>query len=79
MIEAQLDAEVPNRFYYFVARNNGALARDIETGLTMLVESGEFNQLFYHYYGGLLESARIPERTVIELNNPILLQTRRSG
>ncbi|MCB1616787.1 MAG: ABC transporter substrate-binding protein [Pseudomonadales bacterium] len=72
VIEPNWMLRYPTAFYYFVARNNGALARDIETGLTMLVESGEFNQLFYHYYGGLLESARIPERTVIELNNPIL-------
>ncbi|MEO4047416.1 hypothetical protein AAFN46_10050 [Pseudomonas sp. CAU 1711] len=62
----------PTAFYYFVAPDNPALAQTIERGLNLAIEDGSFERLFQHYHAELLARARLDQRQVYRLENPIL-------
>ncbi|MCU6497318.1 transporter substrate-binding domain-containing protein [Rugamonas sp. A1-17] len=58
--------------YFFVNRNNPALAEAVRAGLEAALADGSFAQLFKQHYGPLLRKARFDQRRVIELPNPLL-------
>ncbi|MDE2592873.1 MAG: hypothetical protein KGL57_01440, partial [Burkholderiales bacterium] len=58
--------------YFFVNKQNTALAKKISTGLERALSDGKFNRLFYSYHAKAIEQARLSQRTVIELANPLL-------
>jgi hypothetical protein len=62
----------PTAFYYFVNRNNPQLAETIRKGLEAAIADGSFDKLFVEHHTRALEKAALEERTVIELNNPLL-------
>ncbi|WP_028671239.1 substrate-binding periplasmic protein [Saccharospirillum impatiens] len=71
-IEPNLLLFYPWPYYFFVQKDNVALAERLETGLLRMVEDGSFDAIFWHYHGEAIERARLPERRVIELTNPLL-------
>ncbi|MDR7308579.1 transporter substrate-binding domain-containing protein [Rhodoferax saidenbachensis] len=58
--------------YFFVNKQNVKLANDIREGLEKAIADGSFNKLFEEYWGGAIRKARLNERTVIELVNPLM-------
>ncbi|MGE5450375.1 MAG: hypothetical protein ACM3VZ_00855 [Acidobacteriota bacterium] len=58
--------------YFFVNKQNTALAQKITLGLERALNNGKFNRLFYSYHAKAIEQAQISQRTVIELQNPLL-------
>ncbi len=71
-IEPEVALYYPMPLYYFVARQNAELAKDIQTGLQTLIQSGEMRALFEQSYGAVLQQLAISHRTIIELDNPFL-------
>jgi len=58
--------------YFFVNKRNTKLAADITEGMEKAVADGSFNKLFNEHWGERVRKARLHERTVIELRNPLL-------
>lgn len=71
-IDTHLVLHYPTADYFFVNRNNPALAEAVRAGLEAALADGSFEQLFYLHYGRLLHNARLDQRLVIELPNPLL-------
>lgn len=62
----------PTADYFFVNRNNSALAEEIRRGLEAALADGSFEKLFYAYYGKQIRQARLDKRVLINLPNPLL-------
>ena len=62
----------PTADYFFVNRNNSALADEIRRGLEAALSDGSFEKLFYAYYGTQIRQARLDKRVLINLPNPLL-------
>lgn len=62
----------PTADYFFVNRNNPALAENIRQGLELALADGSFEQLFYLHYGPGIRRANLEQRVLIELPNPLL-------
>lgn len=62
----------PYPVYFWVAKNQPALARRIERGLRLALADGSFRQLFESYHASEIARLAREKRQVIELANPIL-------
>jgi hypothetical protein len=62
----------PAADYFFVHRDNAALADDIRRGLEAAQADGSFDRLLLGYYRPMLVKAALGNRRVIELPNPDL-------
>lgn len=62
----------PTAFYYFVSKKNKVLAKDIRTGLETLIANGTFDALFLTYHQDYLDKAKVGQRKIIKLKNPLL-------
>lgn len=71
-IEPNLLLYYPWPYYFFVKKDNVALAVRLETGLLRMIEDGSFDAIFWRFHGEAIERARLQERRVIELINPLL-------
>jgi hypothetical protein len=71
-IDKHLILYYPTAFYFFVNRNDHALAQTIETGLNKAIANGKFEQLFQQTYGGVVQRAHLAGRTKLILQNPLL-------
>lgn len=60
----------PAADYFFVHRDNAALADDIRRGLELALADGSFDRLLLGYYRTMLDKAALGRRRVIELPNP---------
>lgn len=58
--------------YFMVNKKSTRLAEDIREGLERAIADGSFDRLFDEYHGERLRKARLDERIVIELSNPLL-------
>jgi hypothetical protein len=58
--------------YFWVRKDNAALADRIERGLKLALADGSFRQLFQHYYAKEIEQVRHDKRRVLRLSNPSL-------
>lgn len=72
IVDQHLVLHYPAAVYFFVNKQNTELARKISVGLERALANGKFNRLFYSYHAKAIEQARISQRTVIELQNPLL-------
>jgi ABC-type amino acid transport substrate-binding protein len=59
-------------FYFFVHKDNAALAAAITDGFERAIADGSFDRLFKEYFGKQIRRAGIGRRRVLELNNPSL-------
>jgi hypothetical protein len=62
----------PTAVYFFVNKQDIALARAIETGLNRAIADGSFDTLFYERYGDVIRRANLRGRVAIALTNPLL-------
>ncbi|RZJ14406.1 MAG: transporter substrate-binding domain-containing protein [Acidovorax sp.] len=58
--------------YFFVNKRNTKLAADISEGMEKAIADGSFDKLFNEHWGERVRKARLNDRTVIELRNPLL-------
>lgn len=72
IVDPHILLHYPAAVYFFVNKQNTALAQKISTGLERALSDGKFNRLFYRHHAKAIEQARISQRTVIELQNPLL-------
>lgn len=71
-VEDGLLIHYPQPYYFFVSRHSQALARRIEQGLLAMLRDGSFDAHFWHHHGDALRQARLGERRVLQLENPLL-------
>lgn len=62
----------PAALYFFVKKDNIALANRLEEGLMMLINNGTFDRLLSVYLGDKLQRAALGRRQQIVLTNPDL-------
>lgn len=72
VVEPTLALRYPTAIYYFVRRDNARLAGLIERGLEVAMRDGSFEQLFQATHGDAIARARLAERRIIALANPLL-------
>jgi hypothetical protein len=58
--------------YFMVNKKNTRLAESLRQGLEKAIADGSFDRLFDEYHGERLRKARLNQRIVIELKNPLL-------
>ena len=68
----------PFPVYFWVSKNNTALARRIERGLQASLADGSFRKLFESYHAAEIDRMKQESRQVIRLDNPILPPDRKS-
>jgi hypothetical protein len=71
-IDPHIALHYPAADYFFVNRRNPALAEEIRRGLETALADGSFDQLFYLYFGSLIRRAKLDQRVLIHLPNPLL-------
>jgi ABC-type amino acid transport substrate-binding protein len=62
----------PFPIYFWVSKNNPALAQRIERGLKLALADGSFRALFENYHATEIEALARSKRQVIRLSSPIL-------
>lgn len=72
VVDQHILLHYPTADYFFVNRNNPALAENIRQGLELALADGSFEQLFYQHYGNGIRRAQLDKRVLIELPNPLL-------
>ncbi|WP_229258376.1 hypothetical protein [Duganella rivi] len=72
VVDPYVVVRYPTADYFFVNRNNSALAEAIRRGLETALADGSFEKLFYVHYGALIRQARLDKRVLIQLPNPLL-------
>lgn len=71
-VETDLLLNYPTAVYYFVKKDNTALAADIQKGLELAIEDGSFEQLFNKFHQASIERAQMSTRKLFRLSNPQL-------
>lgn len=71
-VENKLLLYYPTAIYFFVNKDNEALAQRIEKGMEVLIDNGKFDQFFYNHPRVNTGMERLKSRRIIELNNPYL-------
>lgn len=72
IIEPDLVLHYPFPLVFYVHPEKQNLAKRIEYGLTLLIDNGQLDALFKHYFGETLRKLDLDNRNVISLRNPIL-------
>ncbi|HEY0062190.1 MAG TPA: transporter substrate-binding domain-containing protein [Telluria sp.] len=62
----------PTAIYFFVRKDDARLEADLRDGLEKMIADGSFERLFQAFYGDMLRRARLRQRQVIELHNPLM-------
>lgn len=71
-IEPNLLLRYPAADYFFVNRHNTELAEQVRRGLELAIADGSFERLFLEHYGDLIQRARLDQRRIIDIPNPLL-------
>ncbi|MBU2706847.1 transporter substrate-binding domain-containing protein [Zooshikella marina] len=71
-IEEKLLLYYPWPYYFFVARENDRLAKRITSGLEKMIKNGSFDAIFNQFHQKAIEQARLSERQLFVLENPLL-------
>jgi len=71
-VERGLLLYYPWPYYFFCNRKDTALAARIERGLKRMRVDGSFDKIFWKYNRAAIEQARMGERRVIQIPNPLL-------
>lgn len=72
IIESDIALHYPAAQYFFVNRNNKALAEVIERGLRVAMKDGSFDKLFDQYHGEAIRRSNLKKRKIFHLTNPLL-------
>ncbi len=69
-IDDNIAVRYPSAVYFFVHKDNRALAEAIEKGLSESISDGSFDTLFDRSLTPFLKSCRLDERTILDIENP---------
>ncbi|MDC8832414.1 hypothetical protein [Alteromonas gilva] len=72
VINESLVLQYPAAMYFFVAKDNVELHDKIKYGLEIAIQTGQFDALFYQYFGEVIKKARLEQRHLIKVSNPLL-------
>ncbi|MBD9484811.1 transporter substrate-binding domain-containing protein [Pseudomonas sp. PDM14] len=72
VIDPHLVLRYPTACYFFFSPRNPQLAATVRRGMEKALADGSFDRLFLQHYGPLLRQARLDQRQLIELHNPLL-------
>jgi len=72
VLEENYVLRYPTAVYFFVNKKNKILAKLLQQGLDMAIADGSFDELFTATYEPMLEALNVPERVMLNLNNPLL-------
>jgi hypothetical protein len=72
MVDTNILLYYPTAYYFFVRKDNEALAEEIEKGLEAALKDGSFDKLFNQYYRTAMERSNIKDRKVFVLKNSFL-------
>jgi hypothetical protein len=72
MIDPHLLIIYPSATWFYVAKDNKALADVLLQGLQQAEQDGSFDKLFQRYFGDALQQLQLEKRTRIMLENPLL-------
>lgn len=71
-VEPSLLLRYPQAVYFFVNKDNAALAAALDAGLRKSMADGSFDKLFRELHGEALKRANLPKRRIIDMANPEL-------
>ncbi len=71
-VAPQLVLYYPAALYFFVQKDNKALADSIEKGLRLAMQDGSMKQLFLQHFSEVLQKADLANRIIVPLTNPLL-------
>jgi len=71
-VESKVALYLPMPVYFYVSPKSPRLAKRLETGFKRLIADGGFDALFKDYFGEQVEAAKLHERRIIHLGNPLL-------
>ncbi|MCE3251565.1 MAG: hypothetical protein K0Q67_575 [Cellvibrio sp.] len=71
-VEENILLHYPTAIYFFVNKENEALAQRIEKGMETLIDNGKFDQFFYNHPRVSSGFEKLKNRRIIELKNPYL-------
>jgi hypothetical protein len=71
-IDANVLIHYPTALYFYVNKDNKALADDVKFGLEQSLKDGSFERLFMHHYGEIINHTINEKRRVYQLENPFL-------
>lgn len=71
-VEENILLYYPTAIYFFVNKENEALAQRIEKGMEALIDNGKFDQFFYNHPRISLGLEHLKNRRIIQLKNPFL-------
>lgn len=71
-VEPGLALHYPNGLYFFVRRDDAALAETLERGLRLSLADGSLRRLFDLHYAAAIDRADLDRRRVLSLRNPAL-------
>ena len=72
VVEENLLLYYPAAIYFFVNKENEALAQRIEKGMEILIDNGKFDQFFYNHPRFSSGMEKLKNRRIIYLQNPSL-------
>ncbi len=80
VVEEHFLLKYPAPMYFFTNRKNTRLAQRIAYGFSKLIESGAFDEFFYHHpvTQNILVKANLPQRKIFTLKNPLLSEKSRA-
>ncbi|MBC3807314.1 hypothetical protein H8K52_08155 [Undibacterium seohonense] len=71
-VEQSFILHYPSACYIFITPRRPQVAEDLRQGFEKIIANGLFEKLFQHHNQENIERAKIKQRTVIQLNNPLL-------
>ncbi|MCG2585957.1 ABC transporter substrate-binding protein [Massilia sp. TS11] len=71
-VDPYLVLHYPAALYFFVRKDNLSLAEAVRRGLEKAIADGSFERLFQQTFGADLRRARLSERRILHLKNPLL-------
>lgn len=71
-VEPGIVLRYPTAIYFFVRKDDTALAADVSAGLEKMIADGSFDKVFQEFYGDMIRRAGLRERHAIELRNPLM-------
>ncbi|MFL0799014.1 MAG: transporter substrate-binding domain-containing protein [Agarilytica sp.] len=69
-IDDNIAVRYPSAVYFFVHKDNHALAEAIQKGLFKSISDGSFDALFEKSLTPFLKSCHLDERTILDIDNP---------
>lgn len=72
MLLHSLISYIPSPFYMFVSPKHPRLEERLTFGLEKMVADGTLRAMFNDYYGSSFNKAKLHERNIINIGNPLL-------